>query len=170
MGEADMLTELRQACERDTAWAGLATLLDDTSLGVHIAVMVEPFLTYLLDGDKVIESRFSRNAIMPFRRISPGDLVFLKAGPVLGAFRASTTEFVELYDGEIDRIRNNYAEQICAYTDDFWHARADKRYATLIGVESVRRLPPVSIPKRDMRGWVIVRPGDRANFEQLQLM
>ena len=170
MGEADILAVLQAACGSDDAWNHLSPLLEDDDLGVHLAVMVEPYLTYLLSGEKIIESRFSKNAIIPYQRIGMGDVVFLKCGPVLGCFQVSSTHFFELADGDLARIRQGYAEQICAHTDEFWQARADKRYATLIGVDHVSRLPPVPVPKRDMRGWVVVRPGTRPAYRQLQLL
>ena len=160
MREPDILAELQDACNRDSAWMELAGLLLDDSINVHLAIMIEPFLEYLLTGRKVIESRFSRNAITPFGSVKANDLVFLKAGPVVGCFRVASAEFVILYEGELQRVRERYAEQICAETDEFWDARAEKRYATLISVAQVWRLPPVKVPKRDMRGWVVVRRAD----------
>src|SRR5260370_23796787 len=71
---------------------------DDCSYGIHIAVMVEPFLSYILDGTKTIESRFSKNLIPPYRRITPGDLVFLNASPGVAAFFASTGQCVYFTD------------------------------------------------------------------------
>jgi hypothetical protein len=133
--------------------------------------MVEPFLTYLLEGRKSIESRFSKNAVVPYLRVAVGDLVLLKSGPVVGSFRVCSTNFVTLGAGDLPRMREEYTEQLCAYTDEFWEARADKRYATLLGVQDIRRLPAIPVSKRDMRGWVVVRPAFRsADEEQLSLL
>src|SRR5262245_5542782 len=131
MSEADILAELRLACKREKIWGDLRLLLEDERLGVHLAVMVEPYLSYLLSGSKRIESRFSKNAITPYQQINTGDLVFLKAGPVLGSFRVASTRFFALGDGDLERIRRDYAGEICANTDEFWDARTSKRYATL---------------------------------------
>src|SRR3954452_18990778 len=156
MGEQRILDELHAATLEYEEWAALASVLTDPAVSVHVAVMLEPFLTYVLDGRKTIESRFAKNAIAPYQNISTGDLVLLKAGPVVGSFRVSSTQFVTLYDGALDRLRRQHGQAICAEEDEFWDARADKRYATLMGVHDVRRLPPVTIPKRDMRGWVVL--------------
>jgi hypothetical protein len=157
MAEQDILRELKAAALVHQEWATLAPLLDEPAVSIHLAVMLEPFLTYILDGKKTIESRFAKNAIAPYQNISTGDLVLLKAGPVVGSFRASAAEFKVLYDGELQRLRADYGEAICARDDEFWESRAEKRYATLIGIRDVRRLPPVGVPKRDMRGWVVLR-------------
>ncbi|MGH8909846.1 MAG: ASCH domain-containing protein [Egibacteraceae bacterium] len=151
-----IIDKLREASVRYGAWAAVPELLDET-VGIHVAVMREPFLSFLFDGSKTVESRFSKNSITPYRRIAVGDLVCLKAGPVVGSFRASSTEFVALNDAEFERLRRDYRAAICAHDERFWAARADKRYTTLVGVEDVRRLTPVPISKRDRRGWMTLR-------------
>ncbi len=162
MGEQSILGELKAATYEYDEWAALAPLLDDAGVSVHLAVMLEPFLTYILNGQKTIESRFAKNAIAPYQHITVGDLVLLKAGPVVGSFRVSSTQFVTLYDGDLERVRREHAHAICAEDDEFWNARADKRYATLMGVEDVRALPAVAVSKRDMRGWAVLRSGPQS--------
>jgi hypothetical protein len=153
-----ILDELRTAATSDPAWAAVVgPALDDPRVGVHLAVMVEPFLSWILAGTKTIESRFSKNAIAPYQRVSEGDVVLLKAGPVVGSFQVSSTTYAVLGGGDLARLRTKYADAIGGHDDEFWAARADKRYATLLGVGEVHRLPPVPVSKRDMRGWVIVR-------------
>jgi hypothetical protein len=39
----------------------------------------------------------------------------------------------------------------------FWEDRADAGFATLMRVTDVCPLPEVDIPKRDRRGWVVLR-------------
>jgi hypothetical protein len=153
-----ILEALVGAARTSEDWAAVEPLLLDETVGVHLAVMLEPFLTHILKGRKTIESRFAKNAIAPYSSIKSGDIVFMKAGPVVGYFRASSTDFLTLFEGDIDVVRTKHAEAICATDDEFWQARADKRYATLIGVAEPCRLSNVPVPKKDMRGWVVVRP------------
>lgn len=126
---------------------------------IHLAVMIEPFLSYIFEGKKSIESRFSKNAMAPFYQIESGDLVLLKltGGSIVGCFDTDTVEFVTLNKGEHDRLQRNYSAAICA-DDDFWHARQGKRYATLVGVSNVQMLDPAPIAKSDRRGWVVLQP------------
>ena len=60
----------------NTFWTRKLTM--DTPVQVHLAVMVEPYLSRVLDGSKTIESRFSRKKIAPWGRVSSGDVVVLK--------------------------------------------------------------------------------------------
>lgn len=157
--EQAIMDALHAATREHLEWTALATTLDDPTVSVHLAVMVEPFLGYVLNGQKTIESRFSKNAIAPYGKVALGDLVLMKSGPVVGSFRVASVEFVmlNLNGGELARLRHDCAIAICADNDEFWHARADKRYATLLGVNDVRKLPQITVPKRDRRGWVVLR-------------
>lgn len=162
MSSPRILDQLRTAAA-EPAWAtAVGPALANPRVGIHLAVMVEPFLSLLLDGTKTIESRFSKNAIAPYQRAAEGDVVLLKAGPIVGSFRVASATYTVLADGDLTRLRDRYAEAIGATDDQFWGARAGKRYATLLGVSEVHRLPPVPVSKRDMRGWVIVRPAAAA--------
>jgi hypothetical protein len=169
--ESLILEHLSDIVADDPAWFALSSYFsgDRSSSGIHLAVMIEPYLTYILSGRKTIESRFSKNLIPPYRRILPDDLVLLKAGPVVGAFRAGSVECVDLDQHEMNRLRTDYSDAICA-DDDFWYARDGKNYATLIGIAEVHVLPPVSIAKRDRRGWLVLRPSRASQVEQLSLL
>jgi hypothetical protein len=171
VSNSTILDQLSRAVSIHPDWDRLAPYFagGSCSRGIHLAVMVEPFLGYIMDGTKTIESRFSKNLIAPYRRISLGDLVFLKAGPVVGAFRASSVECVDLDDNERARLRENYSKEICA-DDAFWQDRDDRNYATLIGIEDVQPLTPVPVPKHDRRGWLVLRTPTSVGSEQLALM
>jgi predicted transcriptional regulator len=166
MTAQSIVGELHAAGRAYEEWAALTPILGDPTIGIHLAVMLEPFLTYILDGRKTIESRFSKNAIAPYERVAEGDLVLLKAGPVVGSFRVSSVECVVVEDKDFLRIRRIYGKAICAEDDEFWEARAGKRHVTLIGVSDVRRLTPVPVSKRDMRGWVTLT-APRRSFDYL---
>jgi hypothetical protein len=156
--EQQLLSGLQTAAQHHQEWATLGILENESPVAIHLAVMVEPFLTHILSGEKTIESRFSRRAIAPFERAAIGDLVLLKAGPVVGSFRVSSTNFITLHDSnDLMQVRAAYGRAICAEDDDFWNARSGKRYATLLGVADVRKLPPTHIPKSDRRGWVVLQ-------------
>jgi hypothetical protein len=130
----------------------------DPPRSVHLAVFVEPFLSYILDGSKTVESRFSVKQCAPFRRVAVGDIILLKAasGPVRGICEVSKTWYFELGSVPLADLRERFAESICATEDEFWHAREKAEYATLLKLRWVRELPPMSCPKRDRRGWVIL--------------
>jgi predicted transcriptional regulator len=172
MIEERILAELTEAAKEHDDWQ---TLYSDWQcqpfIGIHLAVMVEPFLTYILEGKKTIESRFSKPLIAPFERIAVGDLVLLKAGPLVGSFRASSVECIKLTSRVLKELQRDRSEAICA-DDEFWAAREGKSYATLVGISDVRPLTPVRVSKSDRRGWLVLRGNNSAtqHHEQLSLV
>lgn len=172
MGEARILQQIAAAANVYEDWKKLDLFTDHSAgAGVHIACMVDPFLGYILDGRKTIESRFSKPLIPPYRNIAVGDVVLLKAGPIVASFRASFVEFIELSSHRLGRLAESHSEAICA-DEEFWSARADKHYATLIGVCDVRQLTPIKVDKQDRRGWMVLRDMARptSRNEQLSLI
>jgi len=170
--ETDIFQQLERSAAGMQGWPSINEHLDSSasSRGVHLAVLVDPFLRYILEGRKTVESRFSKNCIAPYRRIGPGDLVLLKAaaGPVVGCFTASWVQCMELTSDVLAAVRAKYSAAICA-DDEFWAARAEKRYVTLVGVDQPRVLPPVRVAKSDRRGWIVLRP-TTAGEDQLSLL
>jgi hypothetical protein len=151
---------ISQSLQHDRYWKPRLNV-PPTSVGFHLAVLVEPFLGYILEGRKTVESRFSVNRCAPFQRVSVGDIVLLKSasGPVRGICEVSRTWFFDLRTVPLREIRERFEDALCADTE-FWKVRAHAEYATLMGVKAVRPLPPLSCPKRDRRGWVILtKPG-----------
>jgi len=63
--------------------------------GIHLAVLVEPYLSLILDGKKTIESRFSINRHAPFEQVQRGDVLILKrsSGPIEGLCTVSDAWF-----------------------------------------------------------------------------
>src|SRR5882757_5711201 len=59
--------------------------------GIHLAVFVEPYLSFVLEGKKTVESRFSVNRHAPYEQVRSGDLIVLKksSGPICGVCRVS---------------------------------------------------------------------------------
>lgn len=128
--------------------------------GVHLAVMREPFLSYLLVGQKTIESRFSVNRVEPFDQVCTGDLVLLKSGSVIGAFIVDDVDFRILQTSEITIVRRELGDRIMA-DEAFWELKRDARFVSLLTVGDVITFPPFAVSKRDMRGWVVLRAPDR---------
>ena len=128
----------------------------DVDAGVHLGVFVEPFLEAILDGRKTVESRFAAHKCAPYARVRAGDVILLKrsGGPVVGIAVAGEARYYELDAGKLDDIRERYASQIYAEDDQFWEARAEKRFATLIDLDEVAKIDTIEIEKRDRRGWV----------------
>jgi hypothetical protein len=151
-----LLDRLRTAC-LDTPFADLLSRHD--AVGVHLAVFVEPYLSFLLHGQKTVESRFSINKHAPYRQVGNGDILVLKksSGPVCGLCRITNVWFYRLDASswlEIER----YAKALCMDGSVFWQKKRGASFATLMQVEAVRRLEEFDIDKDDPRSWVVVRP------------
>jgi hypothetical protein len=169
---AELANELRVRLPDEPFWCTrLAPLAsrDCAAPRAHLAVIHEPFLDHLLAGRKTVESRFSVNRLAPFGEVDAGDLLLLKeaAGPVVGVALIDHVGFYELDPQAWKDIRVRFARALCAEDDEFWAARARARYATLMHVQAVRRVAPLSVDKRDRRGWVVLRP---SAGEQMRLL
>ena len=140
----------------------LGDLLSDTDsrASIHLAIFVEPFLQYVLDGTKEIESRFSAVRCAPYRSVNKGDVVILKrtGGPVLGVGLVESAWFYELEPNSWQDIRDNYARALCALDPIFWEERKHASFATLMRIEQVQAIRPIRVEKRDRRGWVVIKP------------
>jgi hypothetical protein len=125
---------------------------------LHLAVMVEPFLRFMLEGRKTVESRFSVKRSPPFNRVHRGDVIMLKkaGGPVVGICMASESWFYQLDSQSWTTIKQEFASYICAQDPKFWEEREGASFATLIKVTHVRNIQAIKVEKRDRRGWVVI--------------
>ncbi len=153
----------------DTKWGNtIEKMLVDSSIGIHLAVFNEPFLSLVFKGEKKIESRFSMNKISPYGKIKKGDIVILKesGGYVTGLFVAGEVKsFHKLSKAVMNQIELEYGKLICAvYDKDFWRNRDRTNYATLIEVKKIKKLPAFRSEKRDRSGWSVLRDGSISNL------
>lgn len=134
---------------------------------IHLAVFVEPFLGFVLNGRKTVESRFSAVRCPPFDRVRSGDVILLKkaGGPVVGLCRVSHVWSYNLDPDSWREIRQEFTEALCAQDPLFWESRAQASYATLMKISEVKPIPAVAWKKRDRRGWVVLQPPTSSLFE-----
>jgi hypothetical protein len=146
--------------EQVFAQALLQTLDGADGARAHLAVMHEPYLSYILHGRKTIESRFSRRQVAPYGQVRAGDVVLLKAlgGAVSGLAIVGDVDYYVLDPQLWGVLRERFAAALAAEDDDFWEQRRDARFATLMRVRQARAIEPVWVGKRDRRGWVVLDP------------
>jgi hypothetical protein len=125
---------------------------------IHLAVFVEPYLSFVLEGKKTIDSRFSVHRHAPFEQVRKGDLLVLKqsSGPICGVCRVSHAWYYRLDPTtwcEIER----YASALCMDDSVFWAKKREASFATLIHLEDVIRIPEIAINKVDPRSWVVLK-------------
>jgi hypothetical protein len=127
------------------------------SAQIHLAVMREPYLSFVMDGSKLVESRFGRTRQPPFRAVHTGDLLLFKqsSGPVVACATVTNAMYFELDTTPLAVIRDRFAPLIRALPE-FWDDKGQSRFASLFRIEEVTQLVPFEVPKRDRRGWVVV--------------
>lgn len=123
---------------------------------LHLAILRNPYFDYILDGTKTVESRFSQRRVAPFGRIATGDVVLLKESgkPIANYFVADWATSQELGQGDLDQLKNDHEEAICA-DEEFWRRQQAARYATLVGIGERGVLAALRIYKADQRAWVV---------------
>lgn len=124
---------------------------------IHLGIFSEPYLTYMLDGKKTIESRFSKNRIVPYNKITKDDIVIIKksSGNIVGYFTIKEVLFFYLNDTSIGEIKEKYNKQLCV-DEEFWITKKNSNYATLIIIDKLYKLKPFHINKKGMQTWIIL--------------
>ena len=124
----------------------------------HLGIFSEPYLDYMLDGRKTIESRFSKKKTMPYEKISKDDIVIVKksGGDVIAYFTIKEVLFFDLDKTNINELKEKYAPELCV-DDDFWHQKKDSKYATLIFIDKLVKVKPFHINKKGMSTWLILK-------------
>ena len=153
--KVDLLTRLLTRCS-DTPFAD--AFGTSSSVGIHLAIFVEPYLDLLLQGKKTIESRFSVNKHPPFEKVNKGDILVLKksSGPVCGLCKIANVWFYRIDPTTWPDIER-HAEALCMDGSLFWEKKKAASYATLMQVEDIRRIEEFAIDKEDPRSWVVIK-------------
>lgn len=156
-----IVAELCAATRGHAFWEEyLAPLLlqQPASFAIHLAVFVEPYLQYVLEGKKTVESRFSTRRFAPYQQVDAGDVILLKqsGGPIVGICQVSYVWFYQLDPASWQEIQARFAQALCAQDPVFWQQRAHAAFATLMRVRNVAALPAQPVTKRDRRGWVVL--------------
>jgi hypothetical protein len=155
------LSDLHLAVKSNTFWRDYLKSFSKSNgdgFNIHLAVFVEPYLQFVLEGRKTIESRFSVNRCAPYQRVKSGDVILLKrsGGAIVGLCLVSQAWYYHLEAGSLEMIREKFGKAICAQGSDFWKSRERASYATLIRVQDVTSIESVPFVKRDRRGWVVL--------------
>lgn len=124
---------------------------------LHLGIFTEPYLSFMIDGVKTIESRFSKNKGAPYEKISKDDVVIVKksSGNVLAYFTIKEVMFFDLSITSVAELREKYCKELCV-GEDFWSLKKDSKYATLIVIDKLKKLEPFHINKKGMQTWIIL--------------
>ena len=124
----------------------------------HLVILKKQYLDAIIDGTKTVESRLLKGKSPPFGRVEPGDVLFFKqsSGPVRAiAIAGAVKSFKNLTPTKIAEIKSKYNKYILG-SDEYWAGKADCAYCVLIRIESVEKIKPVRIDKKDWRAWVVL--------------
>lgn len=127
----------------------------------HIAVLTAHYLDKIIAGDKVVESRFTKNRVAPFQCINDKDVIFLKktAGPIVAVSLVEKIKFFgPMGSGEAIKVMETYSEGL-ALEDMFKTSKSNSQYATLIWLKNVLTIKPIKLKKLDRRSWVVLSNG-----------
>lgn len=153
-----LIDAVRTALRTQSKWR---RRLDSVRLGeraLHLGVFVEPYLGFILHGQKTIESRFSLRKFAPFQKVRRRDVILLKSasGPIRGVCEVEDVWTYVLSPGEVCEIRERFGNELCIADESFWERKAAACYATLMKIGSVERTRPIAFSKSDRRGWVVM--------------
>lgn len=156
----DLINELLLTTKNDPEWVSRLGRLADSPSGLHLAILVEPYLQYILEGKKTIESRFGLRRSAPYGQVHRGDVLLLKraGGPIVGLCEVGDTWFYRLDAASWQTIRRDFTAALCAEDPLFWETRSAASFATLMRVRRVRPMGPLPIAKRGRRGWIVLKP------------
>jgi len=148
---------------KNNTTSNLTQLIIDNKINIHLAVFSEPYLSLILSGIKTIESRFSINKVIPYRRIFPNDIVLIKksGSDIIGLFTVQDTIFFDhLTESKIEKINSVYGRELSWSIDPtFLSTKNDSNFLTLIKIDNVVKLNPITTDKADRTGWSIVKLG-----------
>lgn len=107
-------------------------------------------ISKILNNQKTVESRWSKNKIVPYNKINPGDTVYFKnsGGSVIAKATVSKVlQFDNLNHEKFEYIIENFGKQIYLKNIkyDAWYR--SKNYVTLIFLTNPQTVKPFKIDK-----------------------
>ena len=158
----ELYTKLKKAVSGNVKWEhrieALSHLYNSGNSTLHIAIFIEPFLQFVLDGTKTLESRFSVNKQAPYLTLNRYDIVLVKrsGGPIVAISYVEDVWYYELDPSTWNTIKDDFSVPLCINNTSFWDQKSASQYATLMRLVDVFPISPIEYKKRDQRGWVIV--------------
>lgn len=137
---------------------------DNIGSTIHVAVMVEPYLSKIRSGEKYIESRLTKVNISPFGRASAGDVVLFKrsGGAITAMASVERVEFEHLTaQDDACSLAQRYSEGL-GYEPGYAESKSQARFASLLWLHDVREVPATPLDKRGRQAWVSVQPSNQA--------
>ncbi len=146
-------TERSIICYQDLqAWA------QQLGASIHVAIMVEPYLTKVCSGEKYIESRLTKVRMSPYQSVSTGDIILFKrsGGAIEGIASVCDTLYAQLSSGnDVFSLVDEFGEGL-SYEPGYAETKAAARFGSLFWLGDVQRIDPVPMQKRSRQAWVTI--------------
>lgn len=124
---------------------------------LHLAIFSPGSIEKIFNGQKSIESRFSKVKCQPFGLVSKGDIILMKksGGQILGYFIAGKVKYFEKASKKVvKQVFEDFKHEL-AVSNEFISNKIDSKFITLIWITKPARFRvPISVKKRNMLGWV----------------
>ena len=136
----------------------LSRLCLDMNIRGHLCVLREPYVTFILDGRKTIESRFQNTKALPFQKVASGDILFLKrfGGSLRGLVLAGCTQYHgPMEDGEAETLLRKHRTAL-AIGESFISEKKNSKYASLLSILDRTATDHIPCTKADERAWVVL--------------
>lgn len=161
-----LIGKLRETLAANPFWRQRLSSRSLHTAAIHLAIFREPYLRFVMEGKKTVETRFAKRACPPYRRVTDGDIVLLKraASDIVGICTVEKVWFYQVDAKTISFIRKKFGPAICPVDSSFWDERQGASVATLMLVGNVTSVDGIEIRKRDRRGWVVFEDDGQRTF------
>jgi len=132
----------------------------------HVAFMKKEwgFVEKILDGRKIIESRWYKNKYKPWDIIKAGETIYFKNSGEEVSIKAQAKQviqFSDLNESKVRGILNKYGAKIgIENTNEFFKLIKDKKYCILIFLKNAEKIKPFGISKKgfgQMASWITIK-------------
>ncbi len=141
----------------------------------HLAVMKKNWglIQKILDGKKIIESRWYKTRRAPWGRIKKGDTVYFKNSgepATIKAIASKVIEYEELTPKKIKEILRKHEKDLGISSNEvseFYNRFKDKKYCILIFLKNPKKVASFEINKKGfgaMTSWICVEDIKRLEF------
>lgn len=161
-----LIEQLREALSANPFWKQRLSFRSLRAATIHLAIFREPYLRFVMEGKKTVETRFAKRACPPYRRVTDGDIVLLKraASDIVGICTVEKVWFYQVDAKTMSFIKKKFGAAICPVDSSFWDERQRASVATLMLVGNVASVDGIEIRKRDRRGWVVFESDRQATL------
>jgi ASC-1-like (ASCH) protein len=130
----------------------------------HLAIMNRSLklLDKIIDGTKIVESRWYMTKRDPWDNIHDGDVIYFKDGgrPVTVKAKIRKVLQFELTPDKVSEIAKKYGSELgLGNLEEFIQANRNKKYCILAFLKDVKQLEPFNIDKTGyghMNAWICV--------------